>query len=116
MRKPHHGSSYVILSDGDPQTLWKSKGPAMASLARRTVTYARMTLDGVTPRMWNSRGQPPAKLAYLLVGTAEAEEIWEGLTQEQAHAVFRWVSREVRKVAAPDFGGARLQPRGFHRA
>lgn len=101
MRKPHRSASYVMLSDGDLQTLWKSKGPAMASLARRTATYARMTLNGITSRMWDSRRQPTATPAYLLVGTADAEEIWEGLTQEQAHAVFRWVSREVRKLTAP---------------
>lgn len=88
MRKPHRGASYVMLSDGDLQTLWKSKGPAMASLARRTATYARMTLNGITSRMWDSRRQPRVTPASLLVGTAEPEEIWEWLTQEQAHAVF----------------------------
>lgn len=101
MRKPLRGASYVMLSDGDLQTLWKSNGPTIASLTRRTATYARMTLNGITSRMWDLRRQPPVSPAYLLVGTADAEEIWEGLTQEQAHAVFRWVSREVRKLAAP---------------
>jgi hypothetical protein len=73
----------------------------MASLARRTATYARMTLNGISSRMWDSRRQPRVTPAYLLVGTADAEEIWERLTREQAHTIFRWVSREARKLAAP---------------
>ena len=68
----------------------------MAPLARKAATYARMTLEA---RPWDSHRQPAARMAFLHNGTSEAEEIREGISQDQAHALFQWILREIRKSA-----------------
>jgi hypothetical protein len=49
MRKPRKGASYIMLSDGDLMSLWTADALAMASLIRQAGTYAKMTLEGITP-------------------------------------------------------------------
>lgn len=100
MRKPRGGASYIMLSDGDLRSLYSGKTPAMASVARRAATYARMTLEQISPQKWDSPRQPPQRTSFLLVGTSEGEEIWDGISQDQARNLFRWVVREFRKDAA----------------
>jgi hypothetical protein len=43
--------------------------------------------------------QPLTGVLFLLVCTADAEEIWGGISQEKALTVFHWVSEEFRKYA-----------------
>ncbi len=99
MRKPRCGVNYILLSDGDLLCLWTAKAPAMAPLSRRVGTYARMTLDGMTPRKLDSPRRPPRSTPFLLVGTADGEEVWDGISKEQAGNLFQWVSKEFRKDA-----------------
>ena len=101
MRESHKDGNYIMLSDGNLESLWAADAVAMAPLARKAATYARMTLEAVTPRPWDSHRQPAARTAFLLIGTSESEgeEIRERISQDQAHALFHWVSREFRESA-----------------
>jgi hypothetical protein len=71
----------------------------MAPLARRAATYARVTVVGITPREWDSPRQPSILTAFLLVGTPDGEEIWEGISTEQALALARWAARQFSEDA-----------------
>ena len=82
MRESHKDGNYIMLSNGDLESLWTADAVAMAPLARRASTYARMTLEAVTPRPWDSRRQPAGRTAFLLIGTSEGEEIREGISQD----------------------------------
>lgn len=99
MRKPRKGINYIMMSDGDLRTLWTAKSVGMAPLARRASTYARMTLDGIIPEQWESPRQPPPKTRFLLIGTAECEEIWKDISETQASGFYRWLYREFGKDA-----------------
>lgn len=99
MRKPRKGSNYIMVSDGELRSLWTAKQPAMAPIARRAAIYARMTLEDLIPEKWESPRQPPTRSSFLLVGTSEGEEFWNGISKEQALALLRWVSQEFRNDA-----------------
>ena len=98
MRKPRRGASYIMLSDGDLMALWTADPVAMAPLTRQAGTYARMTVEGITPRQWDSPRRPPRCTPFLLVGNSDGEEIWDGINQEQARVLFRWAWREMDKL------------------
>ena len=94
MRKPRKGASYIMISDGDWRSLFTAKPAAMAPLARQAATYARMTVEGAASREWDSPRLPPRRTSFLLVGTPDGEEIWEGISKEQALGLVRWAVRE----------------------
>ena len=99
MRKPRKGASYIMVSDGAWRSLFTAKRAVMAPVARQALTYARMTLEGATSREWDLPRVPPSRTSFLLVGTPDGEEIWEGITKEQALSLFRWAARQFSEDA-----------------
>lgn len=83
-----------MVSDGTWRSLFTSNPTTMAPIARQAATYARMTAAGIVPREWDSPRQPSRQTAFLLVGTPDGEEIWEGISKEQALTLARWAARQ----------------------
>jgi hypothetical protein len=96
MRTPRNGASYVMISDGNLSSLWTGDPSGLAPVARGAITYLRMTLQGLAPREWKPRKRPTGKVAFVIVGTADGEQIWEGLSPAQARAVFDWAFKHCR--------------------
>jgi len=84
---------------GEWRSLFTAETAAMAPLARQAATHARMTVEGAASREWDSPRLPPRRTAFLLVGTPDGEEIWEGISTEQALALARWAARQFSEDA-----------------
>jgi hypothetical protein len=58
-------AAYITLSDGNLETFWAADSAAMAPLARRAATYARVTLAGITQRQGDSASRRSGRRSSL---------------------------------------------------